>query len=100
LFFDTSASAAKQATIVAAAATVIIDVVTRNILKRSDADLRRFRDRNGKIYRSRPMPSDATYEVDRIFFYLEQIKDEFTTHEWNRIVEAKTTIHQTEYPAE
>lgn len=100
LFFEISSAARTDAYIIASAATVIIDTFTMNVLKRSDAQLRRLRRRNQKIYRTSPVPVDTETSIDRAFFYLEEIKSEFSNHEWDIMLESKMTIDRVAHPAD
>ena len=100
MFYEYSASVAKEQNVyeVANAAKSIIEIFSRNILTRSDAELRRIRRHNLQIYRTKPLPTDAETAIDRAFFYLEQIKSDFSTHDWNQMFEDKMTIDRLAYP--
>jgi hypothetical protein len=95
IFYGSPYNMAKEGyTPLAGAASIIIDTLTGKMLTKNDRQLRKFQKNSGILFRTTPVPSDVVVDIDRAFFYLELMRDEFDQHEWDRILKAKLRIDE------
>jgi len=72
---------------------VIIGILTENLSRRSDRDLRLFRRRTSE-FAKKEVPSTITTVTGAQHFYLDLIREEFSSNDWDQIVRATDRLEQ------